>query len=195
MLLLFIVIYSRPEKTKQYLLLELIQLVKDETKLVRQAAIETLTSLLSFFDEKYRIDYLQKFYINWIKSPPSDLYRTLVERFGEIFFYLCFKDEGHLSYLIQFFVNASKDNSQEIREFCAFNFPAVVKCVGSKRYEKQLHNCLVVLCEDPSSQVRIRIASGFHEILKLLAEDGTAKVLKNLFFSLLSVSNLKMEML
>lgn len=167
---------------------ELFQLVKDETKLVRQAALETLTNMLSFFDEKYRADQIQQYYLNWVKSPPSDLYRILVERFGEIFYYLQIREEDQIACFVNFFVSAAKDNSQEIREFCAFNFPAVVKCVGSKRYEKCLHNSMVACCEDPSVAVRKRIASGFHEIVRLLSEDGTAKLLKNLFFSLLSVS-------
>jgi len=177
-----------PENTKLYFAGELLQLVKDETKQVRQVAFTSLTNLLNVYDDKYKSEMLLSYYLGWIRSPPNDIYKLLVERFGEIFFYLPIKKEDHIHCLIHFFVNATKDNTPEVREYCAFNFPAVVKCVGTKRYEKHLHASMVALCEDPSVSVRKRISKGFHEIVKLLSDNGTAKLLKNIFFSFLTVS-------
>ncbi|KAL9647017.1 hypothetical protein ABK040_013871 [Willaertia magna] len=181
------------DKTKLYLVDELLRLTTDDMKYVRKSAFESLTTLLGTFDERYRVDYLQSYFVNWIKKPPSDLYSTIVERFGEIFYYLQIKDDDLVNTFVQFYVNASKDNSQNIRENCAFNLPGVIKCIGPRRYERCLHTTLCNFCQDPCLSIRKRVASGFHEIVKVLLEDGISKVLKQQFFTLIGDNNIEVR--
>ncbi|XP_060071594.1 serine/threonine-protein phosphatase 4 regulatory subunit 4-like isoform X3 [Ylistrum balloti] len=60
------------------------------------------------------------------------------------------------------------DQCLECRKNAAFNFPAMFVFVGPKHFKVDLLGIFSSLCKDPNSQVRKTVASGFHEVTKLL---------------------------
>jgi hypothetical protein len=59
----------------------------------------------------------------------------------------------------------------EARRLCAFNFPAVVLCIGPQHYADHVHDVMLLLVKDESPLVRKTIALGLHEVATLLAMD------------------------
>lgn len=70
---------------------ELFELLEDETKEVKNAAFQTLVNLLDFFDDNYRKTHLLPYFLQWINSPPKDIYQLLVTHFGEFLWKLVSK--------------------------------------------------------------------------------------------------------
>ncbi|XP_021373715.1 serine/threonine-protein phosphatase 4 regulatory subunit 4-like isoform X1 [Mizuhopecten yessoensis] len=64
--------------------------------------------------------------------------------------------------------NEEDDQCLECRKNAAFNFPAMFVFVGPKHFKVDLLGIFSSLCKDPNSQVRKTVASGFHEVTKLL---------------------------
>lgn len=64
--------------------------------------------------------------------------------------------------------NHDKDRAAECRYCCAYNFPAMVLFAGPKAFKEQLYETFHDLACDPYVKVRRTIASGLHEVAKLL---------------------------
>lgn len=65
--------------------------MEDETKEVKNAAFQTLVNLLDFFDHNYRKKQLLPYFLQWINSPPKDIYQIFVTHFGEFLWKLVSK--------------------------------------------------------------------------------------------------------
>ncbi|XP_076464367.1 serine/threonine-protein phosphatase 4 regulatory subunit 4-like [Babylonia areolata] len=61
-----------------------------------------------------------------------------------------------------------EDGYIETRRCAAYNFPAMALFVGTKSFKGELLGTLTSLCRDPHFIVRKTIASGFHEVSKML---------------------------
>ncbi|XP_022081590.1 serine/threonine-protein phosphatase 4 regulatory subunit 4-like isoform X2 [Acanthaster planci] len=61
-----------------------------------------------------------------------------------------------------------EDRHMECRRHCAFNFPCMVLFAGPRNFKTELHGTFASLCDDPNKCVRITMASGFHEVAKML---------------------------
>ncbi|XP_014681369.1 PREDICTED: serine/threonine-protein phosphatase 4 regulatory subunit 4-like [Priapulus caudatus] len=59
----------------------------------------------------------------------------------------------------------------ECRLCAAFNFPAMVLFAGALDFKCSLYATFAALCEDPYPVVRRTVASGFHEVAKLLGSN------------------------
>ena len=78
----------RFEKARTGLLSELFQLAEDETQDVKNTAIQTIISLLDFFDHKYRIREVLPKFLHWMQHPAEDSKPILISMFGEYFYKL-----------------------------------------------------------------------------------------------------------
>ncbi|XP_071784695.1 serine/threonine-protein phosphatase 4 regulatory subunit 4-like isoform X5 [Asterias amurensis] len=61
-----------------------------------------------------------------------------------------------------------EDRHMECRRHCAFNFPCMVLFAGPRNFKMELHGTFACLCDDPNKCVRVTMASGFHEVAKML---------------------------
>ncbi len=87
-----------------------------------------------------------------------------------------------------FFSEAARNKSLDIRNYCAYNFPGVLKSIGPQRYQTQLQSTFQLLCEDKETPVREKLASGFHEVSSILVSDKkSVGSLKKIFLKLLRV--------
>nr|XP_039252034.1 serine/threonine-protein phosphatase 4 regulatory subunit 4-like [Styela clava] len=58
----------------------------------------------------------------------------------------------------------------ECRRGCAFNLPAMVQFAGPDDFKKELLDSTTIMCTDPDNSVRKSLASGIHEIARILDE-------------------------
>ncbi|XP_038046953.1 serine/threonine-protein phosphatase 4 regulatory subunit 4-like isoform X2 [Patiria miniata] len=64
-----------------------------------------------------------------------------------------------------------EDRHMECRRHCAFNFPCMVLFAGPRNFKTELHGTFASLCDDPNKCVRVTMASGFHEVAKMLGSN------------------------
>jgi len=86
--------------------------------------------------------------------------------------------EGHLFY--ETFKGLGERPIEEIRQSCAYNMPAMCKCVGPAKYMLHFHPVLVNLASDSSPHVRATIAAGFHEICKMIGDNRVGHLKESL---------------
>ncbi|KAJ3078824.1 Serine/threonine-protein phosphatase 4 regulatory subunit 4, partial [Quaeritorhiza haematococci] len=81
--------------------------------------------------------------------------------------------DGDLRYFIAFYQSMAVSPSDDNRVMCAYNFPAIVKCVGPVGFQKlKLDRVLDSLVSDDCKEVRRRIAAGFHEVASILGRSS-----------------------
>jgi serine/threonine-protein phosphatase 4 regulatory subunit 4 len=51
------------------------------------------------------------------------------------------------------------------KQLCAYNFPAILKAIGTRKYFIMLHHTYVQLAQDIAPAVRSTIAASFHEVI------------------------------
>lgn len=80
------------------------------------------------------------------------------------------RDSGH--FMPTHIHKPEVDKRVECRERAAFNLPAMFSFCGSAGYEQQLQKPLNSLVSDPAVGVRRRVASGFHELVKIMTPNA-----------------------
>ena len=65
----------------------------------------------------------------------------------------------------------AENTISQCRENAAYNFPAIAVFAGRETFKHKLYESFSSLCSDPNINVRKNIASGFHEICKLVKDD------------------------
>lgn len=174
-------------KTKAILSNEIFQLVNDETKEVKQTALVSLLDILEFFDNNFQKKEILPLFLKWMKNPPSDIYKILVIHFGKLFVKISpiITEDSTLHVFTAFYSKMVMSSEAEIRQACAFNFPAVLYCVGVKRFSTHLSKEFNILCFDTNSETRRTMAASFHEISNLLGIDSCT-FMKDRFIQLLN---------
>eukprot|EP00741_Cyanophora_paradoxa_P020196 tig00000219_g19495.t1 len=199
------------ERTKGPLLNELMELLRDEEAEVKEAAFQAVVALLDFLDKDTRkqqiLPLIKQHCAAGIAAAPTqqqqaslsasfaslggdDMARVVVGSIGEILTKagpdLEGDEEGQLLY--DFFKIMSQRLDAESRRLCAWNFPAVLKSLGAKKYvwyTNTFHPHFVNFCTDPNPLVRRTAAAGFHEIASMLGKERVAKYLREPFLRLL----------
>lgn len=88
--------------------------------------------------------------------------------------------------MITFYQFCAVSPNPGLKSSCAYNFPAVVYSVGAAGFEVfKLDKVLESLTMDESEEVRRRLASGFHEVAKILGKRACHN-LKVAFLNLLA---------
>ncbi|XP_064489697.1 serine/threonine-protein phosphatase 4 regulatory subunit 4-like [Ornithodoros turicata] len=65
------------------------------------------------------------------------------------------------------------DKLVQCRNACAYNFPAMVAFVGPHDFKEKLFKPFQDLCRDPHSIVRRTVASGLHEVVRVLGRSSS----------------------
>ncbi|CEG43147.1 Protein phosphatase 2A regulatory subunit A and related proteins [Plasmopara halstedii] len=153
---------------RKELLSELLELLKDEEEQVKQAAFMTLLSLVDFFSPRDCIKQIIPELICIAESIPAYLVPCLAERYGQLVTRLCYHEEF------------------ETRQFCAYNFPAIVKVFGSAYASMLMDDLLLRLASDSSDEVRQHIAAGMHEVAVLIGQQQAMRYLKESALNLIN---------
>lgn len=177
------------EFARKELLSELLELLNDEEEQVKQTAFLTLLSLVDFFSARDCSKLIIPELASIAESPPEYLVPYLAERFGQLVTKLATlnylgDDSGQV--FLQGFSKLCLHEDPETRQFCAYNFPAVVKVFGSAYASTLMDNLLVKLASDPNEEVRHHIAAGIHEVAVMVGQQRAMRYLKELVLSLLN---------
>eukprot|EP01004_Peranema_trichophorum_P005285 NODE_414_length_2795_cov_23.818114_g355_i0.p1 GENE.NODE_414_length_2795_cov_23.818114_g355_i0~~NODE_414_length_2795_cov_23.818114_g355_i0.p1 ORF type:complete len:809 (+),score=132.24 NODE_414_length_2795_cov_23.818114_g355_i0:314-2428(+) len=186
-------------KTKELISKELFELLGDEEAEVARVALTALVDMLSFFDQTYRKEHILPILRRYVAKPPKQLHQLLLSLFGRYLFELSedIDSDEDTRLFCTFFKSAAyrtyqDSQSTQWRELCAFNFPAVIKSIGVKKYSIYLSSTYKALCEDSSTETRKKMASGFHEVCSIFGEKAMHH-LKDCFLSLLQDSDLEVQ--
>ncbi|KAH7280006.1 hypothetical protein KP509_37G047500 [Ceratopteris richardii] len=175
------------EITKKLVLPELYELLKDEEVAVHCAALTCLIDMLDFLPSDVKRLKILPILRLACNQDDAKMLLPICRIFGE----LMLKMAPDLSEEeIQLFVDSYKSLCRHpSEELCAYNFPAILKAIGPRKYVMTLHLTYQQLVQDPSSQTRCSISSSFHEVSKLLGKERTATYLKESFLFLLTNSS------
>jgi hypothetical protein len=155
---------------------------------VKQAAFLALLSLLDFFPASERIKLVLPELQNIAESLPDYLLLSLSEQFGVLVTKLA--SLNHLgndlaSSLLQCYSKLCSDDDPHVRQFAAYNFPAVVKAFGATFIPSLMDDLLARLASDAAERVRMHIAAGLHEVALLLGPQRGSRYLKPVVLALL----------
>eukprot|EP00906_Rhabdomonas_costata_P010954 RCo015427 len=188
------------EKTKQHIMKELQELLVDEEKEVQRSALTALVDLAEFLDEPFRRDTVLPMLRGYLTSPPDATYGVLLSLLGKSLHALCGEQPSEEDAMLfcNFFRSSALRTDPDaqamgFRPLCAYNFPAMVKCIGFRRYTVYLQATFKLLCEDSTAvETRRRMAAGFHEVSSLLGEKSF-NLLKDSFLQLIRDSALEVQ--
>ncbi|XP_067894839.1 serine/threonine-protein phosphatase 4 regulatory subunit 4 isoform X3 [Heterodontus francisci] len=182
------------EQTKSAILPELVELARDEGSSVRIAAFDTIVNLLVMFDSDDRTQIIFPLVMMFCeKSFKADetILAPLSHQLGKLCHGLSgnLTDEQHLWFLdfykkfstlglqhengqsehtTQFYAADVDAKYVSVRQNCAYNLPAMILFVDPKCFYSELYPTFSTLCHDPETLVRRTVATGFHEVIKLL---------------------------
>ncbi|CAK9200199.1 unnamed protein product [Sphagnum troendelagicum] len=142
---------------------ELNELLKDEEVVVQVAAVQALVNLLDFLPSRiHTADVLP--FIHSLCPTETPVLICLARLFGDIALkmVLDMSDEDVQS-LVDSYKELAQNSNEEIRQLCAYNFPAILKAIGTRKYFIMLHHTYVQLAQDIAPAVRSTIAASFHE--------------------------------
>ncbi|KAG7396051.1 Serine/threonine-protein phosphatase 4 regulatory subunit 4 [Phytophthora boehmeriae] len=171
------------------LLPELLELLQDEEEQVKQTAFLALLSLVDFFPARDRVKLIIPEFISIAESPPDYLVHSLAEQSGNLVTKLATlshlgNDTGPV--FLQSYGRLCAQDDAEIRQRCAYNFPAIVKAFGSTFSSTLMDDILAKLASDPSEEVRHYIAAGIHEVATLLGQQRALRYLKGVVLNLVN---------
>ncbi|XP_062899473.1 serine/threonine-protein phosphatase 4 regulatory subunit 4 isoform X2 [Mobula hypostoma] len=182
------------EQTKTAILPELVELARDEGSTVRVAAFDTIVNLLVMFDSDDRTQIIFPLVMMFCeKSFKTDetILAPLSHQLGKLChglsgnltdeqhlwfldFYKKFSslglqhENGQSEHLTQFYAAEMDAKYASVRQNCAYNLPAMILFVDPKCFYTELYPTFSTLCHDPETLVRRTVATGFHEVIKLL---------------------------
>uniref|UniRef100_UPI00398F32A9 serine/threonine-protein phosphatase 4 regulatory subunit 4 isoform X2 n=1 Tax=Pristiophorus japonicus TaxID=55135 RepID=UPI00398F32A9 len=182
------------EQTKNAILPELVELARDEGSSVRIAAFDTIVNLLVMFDSDDRTQIIFPLVMMFCeKSFKADetILAPLSHQLGKLChglsgnltdeqhlwfldFYKKFStlglqhENGQSEHMNQFYAADVDAKYVSVRQNCAYNLPAMILFVDPKCFCSELYPTFSTLCHDPETLVRRTVATGFHEVIKLL---------------------------
>ncbi|KAF1332081.1 hypothetical protein FI667_g3922, partial [Globisporangium splendens] len=140
-------------------------------KQVKQTAFLALLSLLDFFPAAERIKRVIPEFLNMVESHPDYLVRLLAEQYGDLVIKLAALSHlggDNAPVFLQGYAKLCVKDDIQLRQYCAYNFPAIVKAFGGSYVPLLMDDLLVKLSNDPVEKVRYHVAAGIHEVVLLL---------------------------
>ncbi|BFI43170.1 serine/threonine-protein phosphatase 4 regulatory subunit 4 [Marchantia polymorpha subsp. ruderalis] len=178
------------DTTKEKVLPELYELLRDEELTVQNAAFASLVQMLDYLPPEIRQTKIMPFLRLFCPPNESCLLITLPRLIGELMCKMVFDlTDDEFQPLMEAYKTYARHSSEEVRKLCASNFPAVLKAIGARKYALSLHVLYQQLVQDASSSVRAACATSFNEVAKLLGKKRTSSYLKDPLVLLLEDSS------
>lgn len=175
------------ETTKRTVLPELYELLKDEEVDVHRVALTSLVEMLDFLPSDVKRLKILPILRLVCGQKDAKMLLPLSQLFGELMFKMAPDlSEEDIQLFVDSYKSLSRHSSEEVRQLCSHNFPAVLKSIGARKYAMTLHLTYQQLVQDPSSRVRCSISASFHEVSKILGKERAATYLKEAFLFLLT---------
>ncbi|KAJ3268230.1 Serine/threonine-protein phosphatase 4 regulatory subunit 4 [Terramyces sp. JEL0728] len=174
--------------TKKHIFPVYLELLKDEEITVQAAAITNYTNYGEFMDLDQRVNNYIPYWKKIVEENNPKLVKTISELFG-IFIWSA-KDElkeSDKKYFVSYYQTLSASSDENIRQNCAYNYPAIVKAMKPALFESfKLEKLLASFVHDESEKISITFASFFHEVhntnkLTDMLGSNCYRILKELF--------------
>ncbi|KAJ3166830.1 Serine/threonine-protein phosphatase 4 regulatory subunit 4 [Geranomyces variabilis] len=156
------------------LLPEYVELIMDEECVVRVAAIDNCMQLMDFFEPAVKVQTIIPVWKKLCEEQPPRILQCLARQLG-LFLWETREQlpDSDLRYFTNFYhsLSTSTYSDDETREMCAYNFPALVKCVATLPQGFESHRLDIAfekMVSDPSRAVRRRLAAGLHDVAAAL---------------------------
>ncbi|MCO5597699.1 hypothetical protein L7F22_051780 [Adiantum nelumboides] len=166
---------------------ELYELLKDEEVAVHYAALACLIDMLDLLPsdvKRLKILPILRLVCN---QDDAKMLLPLSQIFGELMLKMAPDlSEEDVQLFVDSYKSLCRHSSEEVRQLCAQNFPAVLKSIGPRKYAMTLHLTYQQLVQDPFPRTRCSISASFHEVTKALGKERTATYLKEAFLFLLT---------
>ncbi|KAL2610400.1 hypothetical protein R1flu_028973 [Riccia fluitans] len=168
------------DTTKEKILPELYELLKDEELAVQNAALETLVQMLDYLPAEIRQTKIMPYLRPFCPPEETDVVLIALPRvIGELMCKLVYDlSDDDFQPLMEAYKSYARHSSEEVRKLCASNVPAVLKAIGSRKYALGLHVLYLQFVQDHSPSVRAICAAAFNEIAKMLGKKRTSSYLK-----------------
>ena len=155
-----------PELTREAVLSELFELLRDEENAVRMGALAAAVALLEHMTAEHRRQYVYPAMRANATSQDDGAAAAAAGLFGALALKATgdLEDEAVFESLLGTFAGLAGSQDGALREACAAAFPAVLKAVGSRKYAMHLHSMYVALACDQDEAVRRVVAEGFSEV-------------------------------
>ncbi|KAI9140034.1 armadillo-type protein [Paraphysoderma sedebokerense] len=181
-----------PQLIKEHFVCEYLELTADEEDTVRQAALINLVNLLDRLDAETKRKTIIPLWTRLCTEKSTSTVATVAKTFGQ-FLVNCndVMEDEDIEFFIEFYQWMSVSEEEQLREFCAYNFPAVLQAFTPSSFETTtLSTIFQDLSKDSAPIVRQKIASGFHEVARMLASNSY-KLLKPVFWQFFQDDNLE----
>lgn len=158
---------------------EFTELLMDEEPVVREAAVESILGLLTFFDSETRLNTVIPMWKKLCEDKIGHMPNLIAKSFGLFMYNIrsntqLIKDElndADRRFFLASYQSMCTSNNKEIMEHAAFNFPAVVMVIKPQNFEgSRLDKALDVLVMSDFLNVKKSIASGLHEVYFFLSK-------------------------
>lgn len=171
---------STKETIEDVIFIETIKLVQDAVTDVKAEAIELLIQLLQFLTHSFIEAQAFAFIKNEVLVDlPSYAQIKLSQHIGPLLIaiktMLTKEDRGIVIEVLSHLVDSDRD----VRKYIAYNMPGICSALGSCKSIKSL---ITKLTNDRENDIKVTIASGMHEIVKL---DPNCKLLRKISQSLI----------
>ncbi|KAJ3251940.1 Serine/threonine-protein phosphatase 4 regulatory subunit 4, partial [Boothiomyces macroporosus] len=171
-----------PANTKKHIYPVYVELLKDEEISVQTAAITNYTNYAESMEQEQRISTFIPYWKKIVEDNNPKLGNTVAELFG-LFLWSAREElkEVDKRYFVAYYQTMAVSNDQNIRRFCAFNYPAVVKAMKPEMIENyKLEKLLSSFVHDDCEAIPISLASFFHELTDMLGT-SSYRILKEIF--------------
>ena len=191
---------SKPSLVDQ-MMTEVLELLEDEKVHVRSSVLSATILMLDFLP----IDFVRqilprmKTYCDVERSGIDKMAPNIPEQFGMMFHYIfsrtnIFEDASsrteHMDHFLKCYKTMAASTNDETRRWCAYNYPAILKNVGSESFDDHfLRNGLMRFARDTCVPVRALVANFFHEICALLTPNQCVSCLHDVLITLLQDSD------
>ncbi|CBH17439.1 hypothetical protein, conserved [Trypanosoma brucei gambiense DAL972] len=177
------------DKAKEKVAQELFELLNDEDQTVSRAAFSCLIDLVEFFGPAYRRERLYPIIRGFISHPPEEVVSLIVGEFGRFLWEIKadIQTSDDVAMFATFYQDAALKGDDHTRYRCAYNLPSVVASLPVDVFPTHLAPCCEALSTDVCESVCQSLASGLHELVKLIG-DRAAEYLRKPFLNLLHSS-------
>jgi serine/threonine-protein phosphatase 4 regulatory subunit 1 len=151
-----------------------VRLSKDDMYRVRRACAESLSEISKNVNEDIRLGVLVEIFLRLTHDPSKLVKQSILQQSGMFIATLPSRavNENILSQYCSMIASPTGDVTvdSELRQICAFTFPAVFQVIGRNRW-KEVRDVYHNLAQSRNTAIKQTLAYSLHEVAKILDDD------------------------
>lgn len=155
-----------------------VRLSKDDMYRVRRACAESLYNIAQYVSDDIKVGVLVEIFLRFMQDPSRLVKQSVLQQSGKFLSTLPARcvNETILGHYCSMASGPTGDlgTDNELRQYCAFSFPAVALTVGPERWG-ELRETYHLLVQSRSTAVRQTLAASLHEIAAILKDQKSVE--------------------